>query len=72
MAGVLLRATQEALGHKSVTIVRYVFPPRARFSFERGQQARSQPPVVASEEPTDTTTDTGAFSLEETQTAHMH
>jgi site-specific recombinase XerD len=71
MAGVNLRAVQEALGHKSIAMtVRYshLSPDYQLSAVERLVPVPEAAPVG----PTDTTTDTGALSRIEPQPAHVH
>ena len=72
MAGVGLRATQDALGHKSVAMTVRYSHLAPDFLLNVVEKLVPQPPAVASEEPTDTTTDTSANSRVEPQSAHMH
>jgi site-specific recombinase XerD len=72
MAGVGLRATQDALGHKSVAMTVRYSHLAPDFLLNVVEKLVPQPPAVPSEEPTDTTTDTGSFSHSEPQSAHMH
>ncbi len=71
MAGVGLRATQDALGHKSIAMTVRYSHLAPDFLLNVVEKLVPQPPAAASEEPTDTTTDTGAFSRPEPQSAHM-
>ena len=71
MAGVGLRATQDALGHKSVAMtVRYAHLD-PDFLLNVVEKLVPQPSAVTSTEPTDTTTDTSAFSSVEPQPTHV-
>jgi integrase len=72
MAGVGLRATQDALGHKSVAMTVRYSHLAPDFLLNVVEKLVPQPPAVPSAEPTDTTTDTNAFSREVPQSAHMH
>jgi site-specific recombinase XerD len=72
MAGVGLRATQDALGHKSVAMTVRYSHLAPDFLLNVVEKLVPQPPAVTSTEPTDTTTDTSAFSSVEPQSAHMH
>jgi hypothetical protein len=71
MAGLALRATQDALGHKSVAMtVRYshLAPDFLLNVVEKLVPKLSE---TDSAEPTDTTSDTGAPSRPEPQPAHL-
>jgi site-specific recombinase XerD len=71
MAGVGLRATQDALGHKSIAMtVRYAHLD-PDFLLNVVERLVPQPSAVTSTEPSDTTTDTGAISCPESQPAHV-
>jgi integrase len=72
MAGVGLRATQDALGHKSIAMTVRYSHLAPDFLLNVVEKLVPQSPAAASEEPTDTTTDTGAFSRVAPQPAHMH
>jgi site-specific recombinase XerD len=72
MAGVGLRATQDALGHKSVAMTVRYSHLAPDFLLNVVEKLVPQSPVVASMEPSDTTTDTGVLSHSEPQSAHMH
>ena len=72
MAGVGLRATQDALGHKSVAMTVRYSHLAPDFLLNVVEKLVPQPSAVASEEPTDTTTDTSANSRVEPHSAHMH
>jgi len=72
MAGVGLRATQDALGHKSVAMTVRYSHLAPDFLLNVVEKLVPKPPAVAYAEPTDTTTDTGALSRVEPQSAHMH
>ena len=72
MAGVSLRAVQEALGHKSIAMtVRYshLSPDYQLAAVER---LVPRPPHAAPESPTDTTTDTRASEQEVRKPAHVN
>jgi len=72
MAGVGLRAAQDALGRKSIAMTVRYSHLAPDFLLNVVEKLVPQPPVAQSEEPTDTTTDTSAFSHPEAQSAHMH
>ncbi|HXP79062.1 MAG TPA: site-specific integrase [Verrucomicrobiae bacterium] len=72
MAGVGLRATQDALGHKSVAMTVRYSHLAPDFLLNVVEKLVPQPPADASAEPTDTSTDTDAFSRVEPQSPHMH
>ena len=63
-----LRATQDALGHKSIAMMVRYSHLSSDFLLNVVEKLVPQPSVVASEE----RTDTGAFSRLEPQSAHMH
>jgi len=72
MAGVGLRATQDALGHKSIAMTVRYSHLAPDFLLNVVEKLVPQPSVTASAKPTDTTTDTGAFSRSERQSTHMN
>jgi site-specific recombinase XerD len=72
MAGVGLRATQDALGHKSVAMTVRYSHLAPDFLLNVVEKLVPQPSEANTAERTDTTTDTTAFSSEEPQSAHMH
>jgi site-specific recombinase XerD len=72
MAGVGLRATQDALGHKSVAMTVRYSHLAPDFLLNVVEKLVPQPSAITSAEPTDTTTDTSTFSRPEPQSAHMH
>ena len=72
MAGVGLRATQDALGHKSIAMTVRYSHLAPDFLLNVVEKLVPQPSAVASTEPTDTPTDTGALSCVEPQSAHIH
>jgi site-specific recombinase XerD len=71
MAGVGLRATQDALGHKSVAMTVRYSHLAPDFLLNVVEKLVPQLPVVTSAKPTDTTTDTSALSRVEPQSAHV-
>jgi site-specific recombinase XerD len=71
MAGVGLRATQDALGHKSVAMTVRYSHLAPDFLLNVVEKLVPQPSQTQSEKPTDTTTDTSAFSRQEPQSAHV-
>jgi integrase len=72
MAGVGLRATQDALGHKSVAMTVRYSHLAPDFLLNVVEKLVPQPTETDSAERTDTTTDTDVFSRSEPQSAHMH
>jgi site-specific recombinase XerD len=72
MAGVGLRATQDALGHKSVAMTVRYSHLAPDFLLNVVEKLVPRPATVTSTEPTDTTTDTSAISHVEPQSAHMN
>jgi site-specific recombinase XerD len=72
MAGVGLRATQDALGHKSIAMTVRYSHLAPDFLLNVVEKLVPQTPETDSAEPTDTTTDTSAFSRLEPQSAHIH
>ena len=71
MAGVGLRATQDALGHKSIAMtVRYAHLD-PDFLLDVVEKLVPQPSTATSTEPTDTTTDTGPLSRAAPQPTHL-
>jgi hypothetical protein len=62
MAGVGLRATQDALGHKSIAVTVRYSHLAPDFLLNVVEKLVPQTAEARSEEPTDTTTDTSAFS----------
>jgi integrase len=71
MAGVGLRATQDALGHKSIAMtVRYAHLD-PDFLLNVVERLVPQPSTATATEPTDTTTDTGAISRAALQPTHV-
>lgn len=71
MAGVGLRATQDALGHKSVAMTVRYSHLAPDFLLNVVEKLVPQPPAATSTEPTDTTTDTGASRPEVAPVAHV-
>ena len=71
MAGVGLRATQDALGHKSVAMTVRYSHLAPDFLLNVVEKLVPQPSAVSSTEPTDTTTDTSALSRLEPQPTHV-
>ncbi len=71
MAGVGLRAVQDALGHKSVAMTVRYSHLAPDFLQDVVDKLVPKPAEAASDEPTDTTTDTGAISPEVAQVVHV-
>jgi integrase len=71
MAGVGLRATQDALGHKSVAMTVRYSHLAPDFLLNVVEMLVPQPSAVTSAEPTDTTTDTSALSRVDPQPTHV-
>ncbi len=72
MAGVGLRATQDALGHKSIAMTVRYSHLAPDFLLNVVEKLVPQPSEVSSVKPTDTTTDTGALSSPQPQPTHVH
>ncbi len=72
MAGVGLRATQDALGHKSIAMTVRYSHLAPDFLLNVVERLVPQPSETDSAKPTDTTTDTNAFSYLEPQSANLH
>ena len=71
MAGVGLRAVQDALGHKSVAMTVRYSHLAPDFLQDVVDKLVPKPAEAASDEPTDTTTDTGAISPEVAEVVHV-
>jgi integrase len=72
MAGVGLRATQDALGHKSIAMTVRYSHLAPDFLQEVVDKLVPKPVEPQSAEPTDTTTDTGPFQTVNAEGAHIH
>jgi hypothetical protein len=72
MAGVNLRAVQEALGHKSISMtVRYAHLS-PEYQLEAVERLVPKPQETSTVEPTDTTTDTGPTSIRNSEMTYVH
>ncbi len=71
MAGVGLRATQDALGHKSIAMTVRYSHLAPDFLLNVVEKLVPQPSEANSEKPTDTTTDTSALLAETAQVVHV-
>ncbi len=72
MAGVNLRAVQEALGHKSMSMtVRYAHLS-PEYQLEAVERLVPKPQETSTVEPTDTTTDTGPTSIRNSEMTYVH
>jgi site-specific recombinase XerD len=72
MAGVGLRATQDALGHKSIAMTVRYSHLAPDFLLNVVEKLVPQPPEVNTAKPTDTTTDTNGVSAQTSQQAQVH
>jgi site-specific recombinase XerD len=72
MAGVGLRATQDALGHKSIAMTVRYSHLAPDFLLNVVEKLVPHSSEANSAKPTDTTTDTGALSRPESQPIHVH
>jgi len=72
MAGVGLRATQDALGHKTIAMTVRYSHLAPDFLQDIVDKLVPKPAEAQSAEPTDTTTDTRAFQPVEAEAAHIH